>query len=101
MSRLPNSSLPHRARVALAAVLTVVLVLALAALAGASPGKGKPGKPGKKSAPSTAQYQYGPSGKQYGKTKVTLCHKGKKTITVGKPAEKAHRRHGDTLGPCP
>jgi hypothetical protein len=92
--------LPHHARVALATVLTVVLVLAVAALAGASPGKGKPGKPGKKDAPSTAQYQYGPSGKQYGKTKVTLCHKGK-TITVGAPAAKAHMRHGDTLGRCP
>ena len=94
------SRLPHHARVALATVLTVVLVLAIAALAGASPGKGKPGKPGKKDAPSTAQYQYGPPGKQYGKTKVTLCHKGK-TITVGAPAAKAHLRHGDKLGPCP
>jgi hypothetical protein len=88
------SRIPRHARAALATVLTVVLVLAVAALAGASPGKGKPGKPGKKDAPSTAQYQYG-------KTKVTLCHKGKKTITVGKPAAKAHLRHGDTLGRCP
>lgn len=95
------SRIPRHARAALATVLTVVLVLAVAALAGASPGKGKPGKPGKKDAPSTAQYQYGPSGHQYGKTKVTLCHKGKKTITVGKPAAKAHLRHGDTLGRCP
>ena len=63
---------------------------------GAAPGKGKPGKPGKsaKAAPAAAQYQYG-------KTKVTLCHKGKKTITVGAPAVKAHLRHGDKLGPCP
>ena len=95
------SRIPRHARASLATVLTVVLVLAVAALAGASPGKGKPGKPGKKDAPSTAQYQYGPSGHQYGKTKVTLCHKGKKTITVGKPAAKAHLRHGDTLGRCP
>ena len=80
------SRIPRHARAALATVLTVVLVLAVAALAGASPGKGKPGKP---------------SGHQYGKTKVTLCHKGKKTITVGKPAAKAHLRHGDTLGRCP
>jgi hypothetical protein len=85
--------LPHNARAALAVVLTVVLVLAVAALAGASPGKGKPGKPGKKDTPSIAQYQYG--------KKVTLCHKGKKTITVGAPAAKAHLRHGDKLGPCP
>jgi hypothetical protein len=86
------SRLPHHARVALATVLTVVLVLSVAALAGAAPGKGKPGKPGK-SAPSIAQYQYG-------KTKVQVCHKGK-TITIAKPAEKAHLRHGDKPGPCP
>lgn len=92
MTRLSN-----HARAALATVLAVVLVLAVAALAGASPGKGKPGKPGK-DAPSTAQY--GPGGHQYGKKKVTLCHKGK-TITVGAPAAKAHLRHGDKLGPCP
>jgi hypothetical protein len=33
--------------------------------------------------------------------KVTLCHKGKHTITVGTPAEDAHLRHGDTPGVCP
>jgi hypothetical protein len=91
------SRIPRHARSALAVALTVVLVLAVAALAGASPGKGKPGKPGKPvktQAPSAAQYQYG-------KTKVTLCHKGKKTITVGAPAVKAHLRHGDKLGACP
>ncbi|HEX4930377.1 MAG TPA: hypothetical protein VFV62_06665 [Gaiellaceae bacterium] len=95
------SRISSHARAALATILTVVLVLSVAAFAGASPGKGKPGKPekGKAAAPSTAQYQYGPSGKQYGKTKVTLCHKGK-TITVGKPAAKAHLRHGDKLGAC-
>jgi len=83
----------RKARVAAASALIVVLVLAVAALAGASPGKGKPGKPGKAAKPAAAQYQYG-------KTKVTLCHKGK-TITVGAPAQKAHLRHGDKLGPCP
>lgn len=88
------SRIPHHARSVLATALTVVLVLAVAALAGASPGKDKPGKPGKTQAPSTAQYQYGAK-------KVTLCHKGKKTLTVGAPAAKAHQRHGDTLGPCP
>ena len=81
-------------RLALVVVLTAALVLSVAALA-AVPSKGKPGKPGKeKSTPSAAQYQYG-------KTKVSLCHKGKKTITVGAPAVKAHLRHGDTLGRCP
>jgi len=95
------SRISRHARAALATVLTVVLVLSVAALAGAAPGKGKPGKPGKPDTPSAAKHQYGPAGHQYGKTKVTLCHKGKKTITVGKPAAKAHLRHGDTLGPCP
>jgi hypothetical protein len=33
--------------------------------------------------------------------KVTLCHKGKNTITVGAAAVPAHLRHGDTIGPCP
>jgi hypothetical protein len=32
--------------------------------------------------------------------KVPLCHKDKKTITVGAPAQAAHERHGDTVGPC-
>ena len=35
----------------------------------------------------------------YGK-KVTICHKGKKTISISKSAWRAHQRHGDTLGPC-
>jgi len=35
-----------------------------------------------------------------GQQKVTLCHKGKNTIAVGKPAQAAHVRHGDTVGPC-
>ena len=60
-----------------------MLVLAVAALAGAPPpGKGKPGRPGK-ALPTSSTAR---AGKQYGKTKVTLCHKGKKTITVGAPA---------------
>jgi hypothetical protein len=88
----------RKLQLALVAVLTAALFLSVAALA--SVGKGKPGKPGKGKNASAAQYQYGPSGKQYGKTKVTLCHKGKKTITVGAPAAKAHLRHGDKLGRC-
>ena len=34
------------------------------------------------------------------KGKVTVCHQGQ-TITVAKSAQKAHLKHGDTLGPCP
>jgi hypothetical protein len=32
--------------------------------------------------------------------KVILCHKGRKTITVGAPAVPAHLAHGDILGAC-
>jgi hypothetical protein len=35
-----------------------------------------------------------------GQPKVTLCHKGMNTITVGEPAVAAHEGHGDTLGAC-
>ncbi len=35
-----------------------------------------------------------------GQQKVTLCHKGKKTLTVGAPALAAHERHGDYEGAC-
>ena len=35
-----------------------------------------------------------------GQEKVLVCHKGKKTLQVAKPAADAHLRHGDTPGPC-
>ncbi len=41
---------------------------------------------------SLAQYQYG--------KKVTICHKGKNTLTISVKAWPAHQRHGDTLGAC-
>jgi hypothetical protein len=41
--------------------------------------------------------EYGRGGDQQ---KVILCHKSKKTLTVGAPALGAHRRHGDTQGVC-
>jgi hypothetical protein len=83
------------ARTAMVVAITVVLFSSVAALAAFA--KGKPGQPGKpvkaaKTA-SAAQYQYA--------NKATVCHKGKKTISIGKPAVKAHLRHGDTLGACP
>jgi hypothetical protein len=34
------------------------------------------------------------------KGKITLCHQGQ-TITVAKSAAKGHKKHGDTVGPCP
>jgi hypothetical protein len=39
-------------------------------------------------------------GRGGGQQKVTLCHKGKKTLTVGAPALAAHKRHGDSEGAC-
>ena len=86
----------RRIRFALMAILVTVLFLSVAALATGKPGKPNPGNPAKptpKSATAAAA-QY-----QYGKVKVTICHKGK-TIRVAQPAVRAHLRHGDTLGPC-
>ena len=43
------------------------------------------------------EVEHGRGGSQQ---KVTLCHKDKKTLTVGAPALAAHQRHGDTPGAC-
>jgi hypothetical protein len=51
------------------------------------------------SAPALLFAKNGGGGGQ-GTKKVTICHKGKKTIKVGKPAKRAHLAHGDTKGPC-
>lgn len=32
--------------------------------------------------------------------KTKICHKGRKTLSVGNPAVRAHLAHGDHLGPC-
>src|SRR5829696_10455891 len=58
-------------------VMMTVTVMLTATVAFAIPNKGSNGQP-----------------------KVTLCHKGMNTITVGAPAVAAHERHGDTLGAC-
>ena len=39
-------------------------------------------------------------GRSDSQKKVTLCHKEKKTLTVGEPALTAHQRHGDYPGAC-
>jgi hypothetical protein len=39
-------------------------------------------------------------GEAPGQEKVTLCHKGKKTLQVAAAAAKAHYGHGDTPGAC-
>ena len=78
------------------------------------PGKPEPAQGGKKyGKPRVAGKPPGKSGPDTGRPddagakrfdgnpdKVTLCHKDKVTISVGAPAEPAHRRHGDSLGAC-
>lgn len=70
-------------RIAAAVALAICTVVALSALGGV--GFAQNGG-------NAGQYQYG--------KKVTICHKGKNTITVGKAAVPAHLRHGDALGSC-
>jgi hypothetical protein len=71
-------------RLAAALAVAVGMLLAFAALGGVGFAQTTGGGPGKG---------------QYGK-KVTVCHKGKKTIRVSKAAVRKHLRHGDTLGRC-
>ena len=71
-------------RIILAGLLSTIVVVAFAAVGGVGFANGSV---------SSAQYQYG-------KTKVTICHKGKNTITVSQAALKAHLAHGDKLGAC-
>jgi hypothetical protein len=74
------------------ALLLAVAVMALAGVSFAGNGHGKGGG-------GSAGAQYSSGGKQYGKHRVTLCHKGH-TISVAPPAVKAHLKHGDQLGAC-
>ena len=97
-------------KVTLLAIVLGVAVLALAgvSLAGNGHGKGNKGDKGDKGAsqsltttsPSSSQYQYGSGGKQYGRHKVAVCHKGRKTLWLPQPAVRAHLHHGDKLGVC-
>jgi hypothetical protein len=65
---------------------------------------GKPrvaGKPPGKSGPATGKPDHaGEKGFDGKSGKVTLCHKGRVTNSVGAPAVPAHLRHGDTIGAC-
>ena len=78
-----NNPTKKSPRIAAAAAMVVCLLAALAALGGVGAAQ---------SAISSAQGAYG--------KKVTICHKGKKTISISKSAWPAHQRHGDTLGTC-
>jgi hypothetical protein len=89
--------------------LAIVLGVAVLALAGVSlasngHGKGKGDKGAGQSltttSPSSSQYQYSSGGNQYGRHKVAVCHKGRKTLWLPQPAVRAHLRHGDKLGVC-
>jgi len=54
------------------------------------PANGKPQERGNEA-------EHGRGGSQQ---KIILCHKEKKSLTVGAPALTAHLRHGDTQGVC-
>ena len=73
-----------------------------AALVGKAPNIGKP--PDEVGHPANGKPQGRGNEAEHGRVgsqqKVTLCHKGKKTLTVGAPALGAHQRHGDTQGAC-
>jgi hypothetical protein len=71
-------------RIASATALSVFLFAGLAMFG--HWGAGGPGS-------ASAEYEYGPG-------PVTICHKGKKTITVSGSSLDTHLGHGDTVGPC-
>jgi hypothetical protein len=72
-----------QSRIVIAAVVAIAAVAAFASLGGVGLAK---------NALALAQYQYG--------KKVTVCHKGKHTLTISAKAWPAHQRHNDTLGAC-
>jgi hypothetical protein len=74
----------RRRRIAVASATAIATVVAFASLGGVGLAHG---------IINLAQYQYG-------KTKLTICHKGKNTITISQAAWPAHKRHGDQLGAC-
>ena len=80
-----------RGRLLAGTLLIALAAVILAGLAIAGPGQGK--------GASASQYGYGAAGKAYGKSRITICHKGR-TIKVALPAWKGHQRHGDKLGAC-
>src|SRR5262245_36372611 len=71
-------------RTILAGLVSTILVGALAAAPGGV---------------ARAKGPIGPAQSQNGK--ITICHEGRNTITISANAWPAHKKHGDTLGPCP
>lgn len=86
-------------RLSFAAALTVFMLGTLASFGGlgyaASSTKGAFKKVAALEGPSAGRT---PASDQYVE-KVTICHNGH-TITISRSALPAHRRHGDTIGPC-
>ena len=59
------------------------------------------GKPPGKSRSATGRPDHGgEKGFDGNPGKVTICHKGRVTISIGAPAKPAHLRHGDRPGAC-
>jgi uncharacterized membrane protein YgcG len=81
MRELKRRSLANRRAIAIAVAIASVAMFASLGGVGLA-----------KNAIALAQYQYG--------KKLTICHKGKNTLTISVRAWPAHQRHGDTLGPC-
>lgn len=81
----------RRYRVIAASVAASAAIVAFAALGGVGLAQ---------TAIALAQYQYGQGIQSQAGTKVTICHKGRNTITVSVNAWPAHLRHGDTEGAC-
>jgi hypothetical protein len=77
------------ARLVLAAALAVLGLVSASALATAGTSDTST-----TAQTSTAQTSTGRAGK------VTICHKGKNTLSVSVNAWPAHKAHGDTLGAC-
>ena len=82
---------PRQRRIGIAAAATVSAVAVFSAAGGVGMAGGV-----------ISLHQYGPGAGQYqyGKQKVTICHKGKHTIRISERAWPAHIRHGDTEGAC-
>ena len=73
----------RRGRIAASVAVAAVAVTAFASLGGVGLAQNAIG---------LHQYQYG--------KKVTICHKGKKTVRISLHAWLAHKRHGDSIGLC-
>ena len=80
----------RRAGIAAAAAVSAIAVFGVAGGVGLAGGLA-----------SLHQYGAGAGQYQYGKQKVTICHKGKRTLRISIRAWPKHsKNHGDTMGAC-